>query len=195
MTDPQIHEAAAQLRDDPTFRLSPRAEQEEEATHALRRALHPEPDDPLAVALTIEEALAGPAPSAVSTDTGAVEACRADTPCGRPRAVAANGRCLDCGAVRGPPEAQSEPQATDASTPAVEPLDQGGNVISELMAAGGFSQAEVAKILEVSRQSVGFYASGKVAWEPRPGQRQKLAMAVRARRDTLAGLAAVLEGR
>lgn len=195
MTDPQIHEAAAQLRDDPTFRLSTRVEQEEEATHALRRSLHPEPEDPLAVALTIEEALSQAPPTAVATDPANVEACRADTPCGRPRAIAANGRCLDCGAVREAPGAQSEPPAADASAPAAKPLDQGANIISELMAAGGFGQVEVAKILEVSRQSVGFYASGKVAWEPKPGQVQRLAQAVRVRRDTLAALAAKLEGR
>lgn len=102
---------AATLAADPTLALMTPAERLEEVSELLRYAgREAEADDPLTLALLVEEAEALPPPEPVAVAASVhLEPCREDRGdrCAEP--IAANGRCMACGARREaePPKAQA----------------------------------------------------------------------------------------
>lgn len=106
---------AATLAADPTLALMTPAERLEEASQLLRSARREaEADDPLALALLVEEAeaLPPPEPTAVAASVH-LDPCREDRGDRCAEAIAANGRCMACGARR-----EAEPKAQAVEMPA-----------------------------------------------------------------------------
>jgi hypothetical protein len=189
--DPHIARAAACLRDDPTFKGSPRAEQEEEA-RAVLAVEGGDPEDPLDVALTIEAALQ-PAPDPTPGELAAylkptvgathraivteasplpvtpLEACREnkDAP-GRPCAapVGATGRCQDCGAFRHAVATASlvaapAPLAARSPEPVTDDKPE-THYVRRAKEVMGWPDHHLAVILKKSRATIQAYAGGRL---------------------------------
>ena len=113
MTSPDP--VAATLAADPTLALMTPAERLAEVSELLRYAgREAEADDPLTLALLVEEAeaLPPPEPTAVAASVY-LEPCREDRGDRCTEAIAANGRCMACGARR-----EAEPKAQAVKMPA-----------------------------------------------------------------------------
>jgi hypothetical protein len=185
-------EAGAALAADPTFDLMSQAERETEAA-LLLGAIDAPSDDPLEIALTLElaalRAETGTGAATVSADNPVGEACRNGSDenpagCGGREPVAANGRCMTCGAYRAAPtDAATAPKAvelpiapakveTPASEAPVEPAapklrhgvtyDPGDSVLGRFKEASGATDKETAAMLGMSRATVQAYANGRL---------------------------------
>lgn len=106
---------AATLAADPTLALMTPAERLAEVSELLRYAgREAEADDPLTLALLVEEAEALPPPEPVAVAASVhLEPCREDRGDRCAEAIAANGRCMACGARR-----EAEPKAQAVEMPA-----------------------------------------------------------------------------
>jgi hypothetical protein len=192
-------EAGAALAADPTFNLMSQAERETEAALLLGTIDAPS-DDPLEIALTLELAAlraelaaltaeAGTGVATVSADNPVGEACRNGSDenpagCGGREPVAANGRCMTCGAYRAAPvDAATAPKAVEppiapakvqkpASEAPVEPVvpklrhgvtyDPGSSMLGRFKEASGATDKETAAMLGMSRATVQAYAGGRL---------------------------------
>lgn len=163
-------EAALCLRDDPTFALASRLDQEAEAALLL------DSDDPLDIAIAIETALEAP-PQPIAAPGLAQEPCRLETSCGGREPLAGNGRCMTCGANRAVP-APAAPPAPEKPAPAtvVRPrkkkaktsrngiiYDPAESFIGRYKEVTGATDAEVAVMLGKSRQTISAYSHGRLA--------------------------------
>ena len=103
---------AATLAADPTLALMTPAERLAEVSALLRSAgREAEADDPLTLALLVEEAEALPPPKPVAVAASVhLDPCREDRGDRCAEAIAANGRCMACGARR---EAEPKAQAVE----------------------------------------------------------------------------------
>ena len=189
--DPHITRTAACLRDDPTFKDSPRAEQEEDA-RAVLAVEGGDPDDPLDVALAIEAALL-PAPQPSPQEIAAylkptqgathraivgenrppappppLAPCREgrDTEtslCSAP--VGATGRCNECGAFRAAPASAEPAPLASVAVLAPEPA-RGGDVETHYVRRAkevmGWPDHYLAVILKKSRATIQAYAGGRL---------------------------------
>lgn len=106
---------AATLAADPTLALMTPAERLAEVAELLRSAgREAEADDPLTLALLVEEAEALPPPEPMAVAASVhLEPCREDRGDRCAEAIAANGRCMACGARR-----EAEPKAQAVEMPA-----------------------------------------------------------------------------
>lgn len=173
--------AGAALAADPTFRLMSREEQEAEAA-ALLGGFGTPSDDPLDVALAIELAEQGEFAAALAAERDAIheqaaglEPCRLETPCGGSQPVAANGRCMSCGAQRAAVKAVEPAPATPApvkpetapaaATPALRhgvTYEPGASFIGRYKEATGATDREVSGMLGMSRATSQAYAGGRL---------------------------------
>jgi len=189
--DPHITRAAACLRDDPTFKDSPRVDQEEDA-RAVLAVEGGDPEDPLDVALTIEAALQ-PAPDPTPGELAAylkptagathraivgeaappdvvapLEACREnkDAPgryCSAP--VGATGRCQDCGAFRRTAATTEPVQPHALAVLAPEPARTDTletHYVRRSKEVMGWPDHHLAVILKRSRATIQAYAGGRL---------------------------------
>lgn len=169
-------EAAIALRDDPTFPLMSRYEQEMEAGLLLQT------DDALEIALAIEGALAAHAVPVTTTGTGKLEECRNSTDenplgCNGKAPLAGNGRCLTCGANRialavVPVQAEIEApvEVTPPKRPPVSKKLKNGyrpkrectTLTRKFMDATGSTERQTATLLKLGRTTVQMYLNGQL---------------------------------
>lgn len=164
-------EAALCLRDDPTFALASRLDQEAEAALLL------DSDDPLDIAIAIETALEAP-PQPIAAPGVAQEPCRLETSCGGREPLAGNGRCMTCGANRAVPAPAAPPQPEKAAPAPRVPrpkkkahkglrngiiYDPAKSFIGRYKEVTGATDAEVAVMLGKSRQTISAYSHGRLA--------------------------------
>jgi hypothetical protein len=145
-------------------------------------------DDPLAVALVIEEATAraDEHERQVAIVEAELEPCRLDTPCAGQYPVSGTGRCMECGAqrrkiepetsdvgqrsdteaVRSPeskPKAPAAIMTPEASEPSAEPPAwQLGPLTARVKEALGLPDKDMAHLLGVARPTAQAYASGRL---------------------------------
>lgn len=161
-------EAVLSLRDDPTLAIMSRDELATEAEILLGD------DDPLAIALVVEEAQRlGPSPPPAPLRAGG-EGCRLEKDCGGREPVAGNGRCMTCGADRGAAivseasvvsdtEAPETPQRAAAlPSPVQLPSTPTGPLTARVKLALGATDSELGQLLGVSRPTAQAYASGRL---------------------------------
>lgn len=147
-------EAAACLRDDPTFATAPREEQEAEAALLLGS------DDMLAVALAIELALAAPPAPAAAAGEDEREPCRLEHDCGGREPLAGNGRCMTCGAHRATPAPPEPPQPLPdrrAIKPGMEV-----RISARYKELTGCTDQQLATLIGKARGTVQAYTSGRI---------------------------------
>lgn len=195
-------EAALSLRDDPTFALMSREEQETEAAFLVG-------DDPLDVALAIEAALSGKPPPESAGALSHVEPCReGNERCVQP--VSGTGRCMTCGAYRdaaplpviavpdplpsnpadlAPPERET---AVEAPNPPPKPQSaprpvsgQNRSITYRIKLATGLYDKEIAGHVRLSRPTVQAYAAGRLNEAYTAEQREALAVVLERRRDAI----------
>lgn len=175
MTDHVTQEAAACLRDDPSFRLMNRLEQEAEAAALLAKTAPDLALDPISVALVIEAALSAVAPEPASFAPAGVEPCRENRHDCR-AVVGATGRCLDCGARRKAAEPEPAPPVKAAARNGqsaapdlfAPPAPMASADVRELpllyrlKAATGWADRQLAEVTGKSRATVQAYIGGRL---------------------------------
>lgn len=176
-------EAVLSLQSDPLLGTMSQEEREAEAAALLGS------DDPLDIALVVEEALAGAQAitAAAATVEATLEPCRLEgEQCGGREPVAGNGRCMTCGAQRalpGPPVATQEqidemfprsdteapaappsapppPAATPTPLPAVAPDSR--PVTARVKDALGLPDKDLASLIGVARPTAQAYVTGRL---------------------------------
>lgn len=159
-----VDPVAATLAADPTLALMTPAERLEEVAELLRYAgREAEAEDPLTLALLVEEAEALPPPEPVAVAASVhLDPCREDRGdrCAEP--IAANGRCMACGARR---EAEPKAQAVDmpaglvappaAPLPAPERLrTEGEPILARYKAVSNATAADIGQAIGRGKSSV-----------------------------------------
>lgn len=167
-------------------------------------------DDPLAVALVIEEARQRAAEhvKAVAITEAELEPCRLESPCAGQYPVSGTGRCMECGAQRrviapaieaeealqsdteAPPKAESvlpEPSATLTPAASSEPLT------ARVKEALGLPDKDMAHMLGVARPTAQAYASGRLPEIIDGVRAEYMLRAVKKRLATLAALQSELQ--
>ncbi len=144
-------------------------------------------DDPLAVALVIEEAVsrADEQERAAAVAEIGLETCRLEQPCAGQYAVSGTGRCMECGAQRRKPDVvlESNPGGdeqvearyqsdTEAAPQPVSPLPtapatvippaSGEPLTGRVKAALGLPDKDMAQLLGVARPTAQAYATGRI---------------------------------
>lgn len=162
-------EAVLSLLDGPPLETFNEAELQEEVIALLGD------DDPLAVALVIEEAQAKAADhvKAAAIVEAELEPCRLERPCAGNEPLSGTGRCMTCGAQRRAIQAE-EPQQSDTEAPRKpEPVNlipadtpprpaSGEPLTARVKAALGLPDKDMAHLLGVARPTAQAYATGRL---------------------------------
>jgi hypothetical protein len=200
-------EAVLSLRDDPALLTLDRDSLSLEVATLLGD------DDPLSIALVIEEAkAAGPTVAARPAIMGGEE-CRLEKSCGGREPIAGNGRCMTCGAQRGTPEPlQSNTEAPQASPRAVEPAPATPALAkpaegvlpavaprsdlpltARLKEALGLTDADLGRLIGVARPTASAYVTGRLTEIVDGVRAEYMLRAVQKRREVLRELAGELQ--
>lgn len=192
--------AVASLLDGPPLDTFAPGELEEEVATLLGN------DDPLDVALVIEEAKAKAAEhvKAAAIIEAALEPCRLEKPCAGQYPVSGTGRCMECGAQRRAiepePAEQSDTEAlqTPAGAPERPPATpitpaSGEPLTGRVKAALGLPDKDMAHMLGVARPTAQAYASGRLPEIIDGVRAEYMLRAVKKRLATLAALQSELQ--
>ena len=159
-----VDPVAATLAADPTLALMTPAERLEEVAELLRYAgREAEAEDPLTLALLVEEAEALPPPEPVAVAASVhLDPCREDRGdrCAEP--IAANGRCMACGARReAEPKAQAVEMPAGLVVPPVVPLPaperlrtEGEPILARYKAVSNATAADIGQAIGRGKSSV-----------------------------------------
>lgn len=155
---------AATLAADPTLALMTPAEKLEEVAELLRSAgREAEADDPLTLALLVEEAEALPPPEPMAVAASVhLDPCREDRGDRCAEAVAANGRCMACGARReAEPKAQAVEMPAGLVAPPAPPLPaperlrtEGEPILARYKAVSNATAADIGEAIGRGKSSV-----------------------------------------
>lgn len=195
MTGPDV---AALLLLDPTFSLMTPAERRLEAVELMRfNGLEPDELEAAVYAEEAEERHARgdfPAPEAPAPLPAGLEPCRENRAlCASP--VAANGRCMDCGARRA---AEPTPEAAlDLSAPEPAPAATGDTLkapppgfLARFKGSTGNNDRQIGDLLGLARSSVQAIIGGRVGETLTPAHLEKLDAAIAGQQAALAQLRA-----